>query len=69
MRSALLTGIGRWTRRHSCFTLEPVIRMLARGILQPERIITHRFPLARLEEGMELVRNYRDGVLKAIEEC
>lgn len=52
--------------RRSNFTLETSIRLMSAGILQPERIITHRFPLERLAEGMEMVHSYRDGVLKAM---
>ncbi len=52
--------------RRSNFALEPCLRMMAAGLIQPEKIITHRFPLEQLAEGMELVHNYQDGVLKAM---
>ena len=52
--------------RRSCHALEPAIRLMAAGIIHPEQIITHHFPLERLAEGMDLVHNYRDGVLKAM---
>lgn len=50
----------------SNFVLEPCLRLMERGMIDPAQVITHRFPLERLAEGMELVRNYRDGVLKAM---
>ena len=52
--------------RRSNFTLEPCLRLMATGQLDPGRIVTHRFPLDRLADGMELVHAYRDGVLKAM---
>jgi L-iditol 2-dehydrogenase len=52
--------------RRSNFTLEPCLRLMAAGMLDPATIVTHRFPLERLAEGMELVHAYRDGVLKAM---
>ena len=52
--------------RRSNFALEPAIRLMADGTLQPEKIVTHSFPLERLAEGMDLVHHYRDGVLKAM---
>jgi len=52
--------------RRSNFALEPAIRMMEAGLIAPERVITHRFPLERLSEGMQFVHEYRDGVLKAM---
>ncbi len=52
--------------RRSNFTLEPAIRLMAAGAIRPEEIVTHRFPLERLAEGMDLVHHVRDGVLKAM---
>jgi L-iditol 2-dehydrogenase len=52
--------------RRSNMELEPTIRLLGSGQLHPEQIVTHRFPLERLAEGMDLVHHYRDGVLKAM---
>ncbi len=52
--------------RRSNLVLEPALRLMAAGLIHPEQIITHRFPLERIAEGMELVHNYRDGVLKAM---
>ena len=52
--------------RRSNFTLEPAIRMMAAGVIKPEEIVTHRFPLERVAEGLDLVHDIRDGVLKAM---
>jgi len=52
--------------RRSNFALTPAIRMMAAGLIRPEEIVTHRFPLERLAEGMDLVHEVRDGVLKAM---
>jgi len=52
--------------RRSNFALEPAIRLMAQGLIRPEQIITHRYPLDRLAEGMELVHHHRDGVVKAM---
>ncbi len=52
--------------RRSNLVLEPALRLMAAGLIHPEKIITHRFPLDRIAEGMELVHNYQDGVLKAM---
>ncbi len=52
--------------RRSNQALEPTIRLMATGQIDPERIVTHRFPLEQLAEGMDLVHHYRDGVLKAM---
>jgi len=50
----------------SNFALEPCLRLMERGMIDPGQVITHRFPLEQLADGMELVKNYRDGVLKAM---
>jgi len=52
--------------RRSNFDLLPAIRLLVRGLINPAGVVTHRFPLARLAEGMEMVHNVQDGVLKAM---
>lgn len=52
--------------RRSNFDLEPCIRLMEHGMIDPAQVITHRFTLDTLAEGMEMVHNYRDGVLKAM---
>ena len=38
------------------FTFPQVIRILEAGILNVERLITHRFPLEKISEGLEVMR-------------
>jgi len=52
--------------RRSNHALAPAIRLMQSGRIDPGLIVTHRFPLARLAEAMELVHTYGDGVLKAM---
>lgn len=52
--------------RRSNHTLHPAIRLLEAGCLDPAAVITHRFPLDRTAQAMELVHAYEDGVLKAV---
>ncbi|HOF88659.1 MAG TPA: alcohol dehydrogenase catalytic domain-containing protein [Armatimonadota bacterium] len=52
--------------RRSNQALDATIRLMATGQIAPEKIVTHRFPLERVAEGMELVHQYRDGVIKAM---
>jgi L-iditol 2-dehydrogenase len=47
-------------------TLAPSIRLVAAGRMDPGLVITHRFPLARLQEAINLAHSYEDGVLKAM---
>ena len=52
--------------RRSNFALEPCIRLMERGLIDPGQIVTHRFPLEQLAAGMDLVHRHGDGVLKAM---
>jgi L-iditol 2-dehydrogenase len=52
--------------RRSSFELETCIRLMERGQIDPSVVITHRFTLEQLAEGMALVHHYGDGVLKAM---
>jgi threonine dehydrogenase-like Zn-dependent dehydrogenase len=40
------------------------VEMIRRGAIDPGRIITHRFPLGRIEEAFALLESRREGVLK-----
>lgn len=44
----------------------PVLRMMDEGRLDATPLLTHRFPLAQIQEAFELVAAYQDGVIKAI---
>jgi L-iditol 2-dehydrogenase len=52
--------------RRSNLCLEATIRLMAADLIRPEEIVTHRFPLERVSEGIDLVHEIRDGVLKAM---
>lgn len=51
-------------RQRGCMV--PVLRMIAQRAVDPRPMITHRFPLERMEEGFRLVAAYADGVVKAM---
>ncbi|MFA5393908.1 MAG: alcohol dehydrogenase catalytic domain-containing protein [Candidatus Ratteibacteria bacterium] len=52
--------------RRSAFAAEKVIRLIAARKINPEKMVTHHFPLEKLAEAMRLVAGYREGVIKAI---
>ena len=52
--------------RRSAFTAEKVIRLMSAGKINARNMVTHHFPLERVAEGLQLVADYRDGVIKAI---
>ncbi len=54
--------------RRMKFTYPRAIDLAARGMVDLSSLITHRFPLERTGEALELVRNYADGVIKALVE-
>lgn len=43
--------------------------MIAEGKLNTEPLITHTYPLERIEEAYELFEDKRDGVIKVAVEC
>ena len=51
-------------RQRGC--VQPVIDLIAAGRLDPRPLLTHRFPLARIQDAFELVAAYGDGVVKAM---
>jgi L-iditol 2-dehydrogenase len=52
--------------RRSAFAAEKVIKLMTAGKLNIKDMVTHNFPLERVTEGMRLVADYREGVIKAI---
>ena len=46
-----------------------VLRLIEQGKLDTEPLITHTYPLERIDEAYELFENRRDGVIKAAVEC
>ena len=48
---------------------EETLRLIAEGKLNTEPLITHTYPLSRIEEAYDLFENKRDGVIKVAVEC
>ena len=51
-------------RQNGC--VEPVIKLIANGRLDPTPLVTHHFPMENVSAAFELVAGYRDGVIKAV---
>ncbi len=51
-------------RQEGC--MEPAIRMLADGRVKAAPLVTHHFPLEKIEPAFEMVAAYQDGVIKAM---
>ena len=45
------------------------LRLIAEGKLDTQPLITHTYPLSRIEEAYALFENRRDGVIKVAVEC
>ncbi len=48
---------------------EETLRMISEGKLNTEPLITHTYPLSKIDEAYELFENKRDGVIKIAVEC
>ncbi len=48
---------------------EETLILIAEGKLDTEPLITHTYPLAKIDEAYELFENKRDGVIKVAVEC
>ena len=48
---------------------EETLRLISQGKLDTEPLITHTYPLAKIDEAYELFENKRDGVIKVAVEC
>ncbi len=51
-------------RQNGC--VQPALDLIAGGRIQPDFMVTHRFPLERTREAFDLVDRYADGVVKAM---
>lgn len=64
-----LTVLGTW---NSSFTHEPeddwhyVLKKLSEKLITPERLITHRLPFDRLEEGLHIMRDKKEDYVKVM---
>lgn len=52
--------------RRSCHTTFLALQLLQKSILPFREMITHRFPLEKVNEALKLVSEYKDGVIKAL---
>ena len=46
-----------------------ILRLIAEGKIDTTPLITHRFPLSRVNEAFELFEERRDGVMKVSIQC
>ena len=53
-------------RQKGC--VAPAIRLIHDGHIDPAPLLTHRYPLARLQDAFDLIAGYKDGVIKAVVE-
>lgn len=51
-------------RQKGC--VAPAIRLVSERVINTTPLVTHRFPMERIQEAFELVAGYRDGVIKAV---
>ena len=63
--SARRKGLSILMIRRCNVPLHRVLERAVRGRLPLGRLVTHRFPLKRVQEALETAANYRDGVVKA----
>lgn len=48
---------------------EETLKLIAEGKINTEPLITHTYPLGKIEEAYTLFENKRDGVIKVAVEC
>ena len=48
---------------------EETLKLIAEGKLNTEPLITHTYPLSKIDEAYELFENRCDGVIKVAMEC
>ena len=59
-------GLTVYVVRRSRNTLHRALSMLQRGVLEAERLVSHRFPFTQAETAFRMAHNYEDNVVKAI---
>ena len=52
----------------SCY-YDQTLKLIAEGKLDTEPLITHTYPLSKINEAYELFEDKRDGVIKGAVEC
>ena len=63
-----ISGNGVTAKVDGC-DCEETLKLIAEGKINTEPLITHTYPLSRIEEAYELFENKRDGVIKVAVEC
>ncbi len=51
------------------FDCEETLKLIAQGKLDTEPLITHTYPLAKIDEAYGVFEEKRDGVIKVEVEC
>jgi L-iditol 2-dehydrogenase len=51
---------------HANRDLERVVSLMGKGILDVKPLVTHRFPLSKIKDALDVVDGYQDGVVKAM---
>ncbi|MBM3333420.1 alcohol dehydrogenase catalytic domain-containing protein [Candidatus Sumerlaeota bacterium] len=59
-------GLTVYVVRRSRNTLHRALSLLERGLLEADRLVTHRFPLSQCERAFAMTHNYEDNVVKTI---
>lgn len=54
------------TVRRSAFTTEAVLQLMCKSSIKFSSVITHLFPLEKIQEALEIVSTKSDGVIKAV---
>ncbi|MCX7705959.1 MAG: alcohol dehydrogenase catalytic domain-containing protein [bacterium] len=54
------------TVRRSAFTTEKALKLMCMSNIKFGAIITHKFPLEKIQDALELVASRQDGVIKAV---
>ncbi len=46
--------------------VEPALEMMKNGLINIDKMVTHRFPFEKTKDAFDLVAGYKDGVMKAM---
>ncbi len=52
--------------RRSAFCTEIALNLIKNSKLPFKEIVTHRYPFEKIEDALNLVSEYRDGVIKCV---
>ncbi|MDD5454427.1 MAG: alcohol dehydrogenase catalytic domain-containing protein [Candidatus Ratteibacteria bacterium] len=51
---------------HANKDVERIVSLIEKGMLKVKPLVTHRFPLEKIEKAFDMVDGYKDGVIKAM---